>query len=700
VDPGKHRLLVEKEGFRVYTKELTIDSGGTTELAARLEPLPPSPTFAVQPERGPPAAIAPFTAEEARRHQERWAQHLGVPIEFQNSIGMRLRLIPPGEFTMGSTGEQIASLRDIAQQEGRLDFAEEQKIASEGPAHRIRITQPFCVAAHEVTVGQFKAFVQATGYRTAGEADGIGGAGLLPHGFETRPEFTWRNTGFQQTDEHPVTMVNWNDAVAFCRWLSATDGLPCRLPTEAEWEYVCRSGTTTGWHFGDDADDANKYAWHSCSGGPHTKPVGQKLPNAFGIFDMCGNAREWCSDWYAPDYYSSSPAADPGGPPAGTERVARGASFFDLACFSCSACRYHREPIFRVATDGFRPVFVLERNNDLPMLKSRPPVSGSSPTEPRLADREDSVDTAALLRGHTGGIRAVAFSADGQRVLSASADGTARLWDAVTGEQLAILQGHRRVVTDVRFLPGDDRAVTSSDDAAIHLWNLTTREVIRSFHGHTGDVIAIDLSADGRRMVSCGHDPRLRLWDVETGQQIKDFEQSGYSGSWYDIALLPDGRSVLASPGHGTYVVQWDLATGELMRMRDIKGPWAQIDVSSDGRGFLFGHTTNIGLWNLETDKLEWSQPTRSGFSVPVRFLPDGKRLLAVTDDGSLDLMESRLGNRIRRFRGGTALAFPGLGVSPDGRLAASEGPQHSVILWRVPPPADAAVDPSPKGTP
>ena len=699
VDPGKHRLNVEKQGFQIYTKELTIHSGGTTEITARLEPLRPSATLAGEPEGAPSLAVAPFTAEEAKQHQERWAQHLGVPVEYENSIGMRLRLIPPGEFMMGSTVEQIADLRSFAQQEGRLDFSEEQRITSEGPQHRVRITQPFYVAVHEVTVGQFRAFVQATGYHTEGEADGVGGAGLVPNGFVTRPEFTWRNSGFQQTDRHPVAILNWNDAAAFCRWLSTADGMLCRLPTEAEWEYVCRSGTTTRWYFGDNEEDAGKYAWHSFNGGSHARPVGQRLPNSFGIFDMCGNVREWCSDWYAADYYRSSPAADSGGPPTGTERVARGASFFDLACFSRSACRYHREPIFRIATDGFRPVFFLDQNTGFSKTRSRPPASENPASESHSANGEHPVDAAAILTGHTSGVRAVAFSRDGSRVLSASADGTARLWDAGTGQQLAVLQGHRSVVTDVRFLPDEDRAVTSSDDSVIHLWNLANQGIVRSFNGHTAEVIAIDLTADGRQMVSCGHDPRLRLWDVETGKQIKEFEQSEYSGSWHDVALLPDGRSVLASPGHGTFVVQWDVATRGIVRMMDIKGSWAQLDVSSDGHEFLFGHTTTIGLWNLENDKLEWSQPTRSEFSVPVRFLPDGKRLLALTDDGTVDLMESHRGNRIRRFRGGAKLFYPGLGVSPDGRLAASEGPRHAIILWRIPPPDDQSTDHKSKGT-
>ena len=120
--------------------------------------------------------------------------------------------------------------------------------------------------------------------------------------------------GFEQTDEHPVVNVSWNDALAFCRWLSKKEGKICRLPTEAEWEYACRAGSTTRYCFGDDASDLGEYAWYGANSDRKTHPVGTKKPNAWGLYDMHGNAWEWCADGYDAEYYEKSPTDDPTGP--------------------------------------------------------------------------------------------------------------------------------------------------------------------------------------------------------------------------------------------------------------------------------------------------------------------------------------------------------------------------------------------------
>ena len=115
----------------------------------------------------------------------------------------------------------------------------------------MRITRPFYLGVYEVTVGQFRQFVEATDYRTEAERDGEGGWGWTGKKWDGRkPEFTWRNIGIPQPDAYPVVNVSWNDAVAFCQWLSGKEGRTYRLPTEAEWEYACRAGTTTPFHWG------------------------------------------------------------------------------------------------------------------------------------------------------------------------------------------------------------------------------------------------------------------------------------------------------------------------------------------------------------------------------------------------------------------------------------------------------------------
>jgi len=278
-----------------------------------------------------------------------------------NSLGMALVSIPAGEFVMGSSA------------------LEHGHVANEAPPHRVRISRPFEIGAHEVTNAQFEAFVEATGYLTEAERDVGGGFGIDFERAEVvqDPRHTWRDPGFPGFDpgpEHPVLMISWNDAEAFCRWLSEKEGRRYRLPTEAEWEYAARGGTTTPWWTGDDpeslAEAANiaderlrqgvpKATWASSwsDGFPFPAPVGSFEPNPFGLYDVTGNVWEWCHDWYRSDYYSESPVDDPQGPEVGSFRTIRGGGWFNDARQNRSAQRIYFNPTFRYCLlSGFRVV--------------------------------------------------------------------------------------------------------------------------------------------------------------------------------------------------------------------------------------------------------------------------------------------------------------------------------------------------------
>ncbi len=330
----------------------------------------------------PPPAVAPFSAQQAHRHQEAWAEHLGKPREITNSMGMKLVLIPPGEFMMGSreSPEEVvkAFTKYIPEDE---DFWQ-KPLKCKHPRHRVRLTKPFYLGAHEVTVGQFRRFVSATGHKTEAEKDGEGGFGWndAENYFEGRnPKYNWRNPGFPQTDNHPVVNVSWNDAVAFCEWLSEKEGREYRLPTEAEWEYACRAGTITRYHHGDDPEglarvgnvgDGTAKEWfakrvvgwryHILAKDGHvfTAPVGSFSANAFGLYDMHGNVWEWCADWFDEKYYSNSPVDDPQGPASGSYRVLRGGSWVNNAWNCRSADRFRRGPANRSTNLGFRLALV------------------------------------------------------------------------------------------------------------------------------------------------------------------------------------------------------------------------------------------------------------------------------------------------------------------------------------------------------
>ncbi|MFC1597760.1 SUMF1/EgtB/PvdO family nonheme iron enzyme [Planctomycetota bacterium] len=382
------------------------------------EPTPKPPAEEPKPAKSatqapPPTAVAPFSPKEAKQHQETWAKHLGVPVVQKDSIGMEMVLIPPGEFMMGSTEEEIAELSKEGEEEGWLDEYTARCIPSEGPRHKVGITKPFSLAAHEVTVGQFRAFVEDIDYKTTAEGDGKGGwARFVADGelkWEQRPEFNWRNTGYEQTDQHPTVNVSWNDAVAFCEWLSKKEGKTYRLPTEAQWEYASRSGSTTRWCFGDNAADMTQYAWYSGNkaGVPHT--VGGKLPNAFALYDMHGNLGEWCSDRFSEDYYGSSPENDPEGPASGEHgRVVRGGNFGNQAWAIRSAHRSMYQPNLPRLYIGFRPVMLIDpadpKPTDQPTAEEPKPAAGSTGDDPdrRAAEWVLGIGGIVKVRGGSG----------------------------------------------------------------------------------------------------------------------------------------------------------------------------------------------------------------------------------------------------------------------------------------------------------
>ena len=291
-----------------------------------------------------------------------------------NSIGMKLVLIPAGEFLMGGT-ESLSELKEVFN--AIVDAKWKDLYESGVPQYRVPITRPFHMGAYEVTVGQFRAFVEAEGYRTEAEKDGAGGWGFdsAKSRFEGhKPRYSWRNVGWTQTNDHPVVNVTWNDAVAFCRWMSRKEGRTYRLPTEAEWEYACGAGTTTRFWSSNEREqlrgvaniadaslnarvDEKNWVFMTWNDGyPFTAPVGRLRGNGLGLYDMHGNVWEWCSDWYAADYYRKSPADDPGGPDSGSVRVLRGGGFYVFPARCRSSTRDYDTPSNRYSVLGFRVV--------------------------------------------------------------------------------------------------------------------------------------------------------------------------------------------------------------------------------------------------------------------------------------------------------------------------------------------------------
>lgn len=309
-----------------------------------------------------------------------------APPPATDTLGIAFVRVPAGEFLMGS--DEPAS-RLAASYPG-LEPSRFEGLSDEAPVHRVRITRPFEMARHEITVGQFRAFLQRSGHVPESIADGTGGYGYNPDydpattprrdAFEGRsPRYSWQNPGFAQGDDHPVVNVSWNDAIALTRWLTQQEGRRYRLPTEAEWEYACRAGGTGRYQHGDDPaglvrvgntfdEDAaaNWPAWRARAvpgrdGHAFTAPVGRYAPNAFGLHDLHGNVWEWVSDWYGEDYYARSPTDDPQGPADGSVKVRRGGSWHTWPLYARCGFRNWNTVQTRYTLVGIRLVRELGR---------------------------------------------------------------------------------------------------------------------------------------------------------------------------------------------------------------------------------------------------------------------------------------------------------------------------------------------------
>lgn len=261
----------------------------------------------------PVPLTAPFDAVQAKAGQESWARSLGKsnPVE-KNSIGMGLVLIPPGQFRMGSPP---------AEKDG--NGTEDQV--------QVTLTRPFYLGTTEVTQAEWK---QVMGTKH------------------------WQgNDDARDGDDFPASYVSWDEARTFCKKLSAKENAAYRLPTEAEWEYACRAGTTTRFSFGDDASKLGEFAWHDDNaehrGEKFAHAVGQKQANPFGLYDMHGNVWESCEDSYTERI--------PGGPNPlvsikGSRRVLRGGCWFSDAALCRSADRSRDSQTTRSSFVGFRVV--------------------------------------------------------------------------------------------------------------------------------------------------------------------------------------------------------------------------------------------------------------------------------------------------------------------------------------------------------
>jgi formylglycine-generating enzyme required for sulfatase activity len=250
----------------------------------------------------------PLVIEDKKR-----TKSIVISDNFTNSIKMEFSLIPAGEFVMGALPTDKDANDD------------------ESPIHKVRITKNFYISKFLTPQGNWKSIMN------------------------NNPSF-FKKLG----DDNPIERVSWYLIQDFIKRLNEKEKLEpkeeYRLPTEAEWEYVCKAGSSTKYYHSNKSDLLEEYAWFSYTSNRSTQVVGNKKPNAYGIYDMLGNVREWCNDWYDPKYYSKSPLIDPKGPAKGEFKTMRGGSWHCVPRLTRTTQRYHHIPSSKSFLIGFRLV--------------------------------------------------------------------------------------------------------------------------------------------------------------------------------------------------------------------------------------------------------------------------------------------------------------------------------------------------------
>ncbi len=310
--PGTHKVdirydVADADGDALLITVEVSDDGGTTYAvpAARFSGDFP---FGIEPGLG-----KHIVWDAGVDWGGKYSANMRFRVTADDSLSETMVWIRPGTFTMGSPSNEKGRQTD------------------EGPQTKVTISRGFLLSKYEVTQAQYKAVVGS-------------------------------NPSYSKGDIKPVEQVSWHDAVAYCAKLTGKEkaagrvpgGYEYRLPTEAEWEYACRAGTTTLFSFGDDESKLGEYGWYDSNSGNTTHSVGEKKPNGWGLYDMHGNVWEWCQDWYG--NYPGGSVTDPLGPATGSYRVLRGGGWSSLAGDCRSAYRSDFEPGSRIDCLGFRPV--------------------------------------------------------------------------------------------------------------------------------------------------------------------------------------------------------------------------------------------------------------------------------------------------------------------------------------------------------
>ena len=562
--------------------------------------------------------------------------------------------VPAGAFWMGSTSAEIEDAVAACVADGGSEAPCRRSYAAEGPRHEIYL-DAFWIDRTEVTNAQYLKCVEAGICEEPAVCDW--GAPTYNDGSKA---------------DHPVVCVDWNDARTYCQWAGK------RLPTEAEWEKAARGTDGLIYPWGDAFDgrlvnfcDANcrlerkNKDWDD--GYTETAPVGSYADgeSPYGAWDMAGNVWEWVSDWYNGSYYNISPSSNPPGPDAGTDKVARGGAWDGLWTYTRTATRRQHDPSDRGSIFGIRCcVAAAEWGKDYYGVIS--------------ADTAGQVERLSTFSGHSDRVNDLIFSGDGAYLASSSLDGTIKLWDAASWQEVHAFRMNRAGFNGIAFSP-DGRLLACADA----IWDVESKQVLHVLERHRNDPGPAAFSPDGSTLAVALESRPIKLWDVASGQVLRTFVEQPDEVT-FSIAFSPDG-TLLAAGVHGGMVRLWDVASGEIagtLAYGDESDDVHEVAFSSDGSMLAAGgNDTTVRLWDVASRQVVHTLGHGDGL-YGVAFSPNGGLLASACCDHTVKLWDIASGQLVRSLPHGDevmAVAF-----SPDGTLLASGGYDHQISLWGV----------------
>ena len=555
------------------------------------------------PTEFPAPARFPFDIESAKQRQRDWADRLNVPTVVNNSSGMALALIPPGEYTRGSQGDIFGLATPSAIGVDSIDLAR--------PPSPVRITRPFQLSVNEVTVAQFKKFVDATGYKTVAEQSQKGGWYFSLGDLIQKPDWTWQynlSKPRESESSKPVVFVTRQDAEALCGWLSQTEKATYRLPTEAEWEFACRAGSTARFGVSDTLDELASVAWANeifslpvdkRTNNPTPHAVATKAGNPFGLHDMLGNVWELCQDGWVTDYYRLAPRDNPVAPST-FAGIMRGGSFVEAWPDS--------NPFVRIPIDrpqgnvGFRVV------RELPVIEElEPPTLAPMPEPGQPIGKRSMVSSPAQIQG-------------------------LRSWSVET-------VGFRGSIASVAYSPTAKLvAASSSTDPVIRIYN-DRLSLQRVFVGPAGNVSCVAFSPDGKHLAAASWgsdwDNGIRVWELSSGRIIYHDD----SKQWVPrVTWSPDGKYLAYPQSVVTRVVDFRSGVSRSVSgSHDHEFCW-----SADGKRFAVrDNSFKIRIYETATFvKLREFEVRGAHLNAPMSWSPDGSRFALLQESGDVKLLD------------------------------------------------------------